>query len=132
MAGGLEDVSVLLIEDEPFTRMVLARMLSSLGTGTVYQAADGNGGLAMLADRQVDLVLCDVEMRPMDGLAFLAEVRTDPASVDLPVILMTNRSDETRQAEARRLGATALISKPVEIDSLRKMLAEAFSSQVQG
>ncbi|HYH21650.1 MAG TPA: response regulator [Azospirillum sp.] len=118
------DFTVLVIEDEAFTRMVLAKMLSTLGFRAVHQAADGEAGLAAVREHRPDVVVCDVEMAPLDGLGFLRALRAsgDARSSALPVVFMTNRADEGRMAEARGLGADAFLVKPATPDSLREAL----------
>ncbi|HYD67087.1 response regulator [Azospirillum sp.] len=118
------DYTVLVIEDEAFTRMVLAKMLATLGFKAVHQAADGEAGLAAVREHRPDVVVCDVEMTPLDGLGFLRALRAggDPRHAALPVIFMTNRADEGRMAEARDLGADAFLVKPATPDSLRAAL----------
>ncbi len=123
-ATAFGDFSVLVIEDETFTRMVLARMLSTLGFKAVHQAQDGESGLAAVRAHAPDAVLCDVEMAPMDGLGFLKALRAgdDPRHKALPVLFMTNRIDEARMAEARTLGADTFLVKPATPDALRETL----------
>ena len=123
-ATAFDGFSVLVIEDEAFTRMVLARMLSTLGFKAVHQAQDGESGLAAVRAHAPDAVLCDVEMAPMDGLAFLKALRADgnPRHAALPVLFMTNRIDESRRAEARALGAEIFLVKPATPDALRATL----------
>lgn len=127
MAAGFAEVSVLIIEDEKFTRMVLARMLGTLGVKAVFQAEDGASGLDAVERHAPDFVLCDVEMAPVDGLGFLRELRQAPGSTrGLPVVLMTNRADEDRMAEARSLGVESFVVKPVTPDTLRDLIARRF------
>jgi two-component system, chemotaxis family, chemotaxis protein CheY len=114
--------SVLVIEDEPFTRMVMARMLASLGFSAVHQAADGAAGLQAVAAHTPDAVICDVEMAPMDGLGFLRGLRAQGIA-RLPVAFLTNRIDETRRAEAAALGADTFLAKPAEPKALAAALA---------
>lgn len=122
-ASAFGNYSVLVIEDETFTRMVLARMLGGLGFKAVHQAGDGEAGLAAVRAHAPDIVLCDVEMKPLDGLGFLRGLRTGAEpSRSLPVVFMTNRTDEGRMAEARDLGADIFIVKPVTPDALRDTL----------
>ncbi|MBI1208684.1 MAG: response regulator [Azospirillum sp.] len=116
--------SVLLIEDEPFTRLVLAKQLAGLGFGAVYQAADGTAGLAAVERHRPDIVLCDVEMKPVDGLGFLAGLRSggEPWRHALPVIFMTNRIDPAATAAAQTLGSDEFIVKPVQTPELSEKL----------
>lgn len=134
LAGTFGDVSVLIIEDESFTRMVLARMLSTLGFKAVHQAADGESGLAAVAAHDPDLILCDVEMQPMDGFGFLRALRAndDPRRRSLPVIFMTSRADPERLAEAQASGADAILAKPATPDMLRRTLGERITGIAPG
>ncbi|MCW2237808.1 response regulator [Azospirillum canadense] len=125
MAGAFGDWSVLVIEDESFTRMVLAKMLGTLGFKAVHQAADGEAGLAVVRAHAPDVVVCDVEMQPMDGLGFLKSLRASPNPRDraLPVVFMTNRTDQARMDEAAALGADIFILKPATPESLTECLS---------
>lgn len=118
------DYSVLVIEDESFTRMVLAKMLGTLGFKAVHQAQDGSTGLEAVRTHNPDIILCDVEMLPLDGLGFLKALRGsgDARQNALPVVFMTNRTDESRMAEAKALGAGTFLVKPATPDSLRQTL----------
>lgn len=121
--------SVLVIEDEAFTRMVLVRMLTGVGVGSVHQAADGQSGLAAIDAHAPDLILCDVEMQPMDGFSFLRNLRAhpDPRRRSVPLVFMSNRTDDDRVAEARAAGADAILAKPATPDTLRRVLTERLS-----
>lgn len=124
-AAAFGDFSVLVIEDEKFTRMVLAKMLGTLGFKAVHQAEDGSSGLAAVAAHDPDVVVCDVEMQPLDGLGFLKALRASDNARhrDLPVVFMTNRADQDRMAEAAAYGADTFIVKPATPDNLREKLS---------
>ncbi|WP_114857600.1 response regulator [Azospirillum brasilense] len=124
MPAAFGDFSVLVIEDESFTRMVLARMLAALGFRSVHQAADGEAGLAAVQAHGPDLVVCDVEMQPMDGLGFLKALRASPDARHraLPVVFMTSRADQGRMDEAAAFGADIFIVKPATPASLKETL----------
>ncbi len=119
-------LSVLVVEDESFTRMVLAKMLGTLGVQAVHQAADGESALAAVAAHAPDLVLCDVEMQPMDGFGFVRALRASPESRSrsLPVVFMSGRVDGDREAAARASGAALVLAKPVTPASLRVALSD--------
>lgn len=127
-------VSVLVVEDESFTRMVLVKMLSGLGFSPVHQAADGAAGLAAVSAQAPDLILCDVEMQPMDGFGFVRALRAneDRRLSRLPVVFMTNRADQDRLAEARASGADAVLPKPATPDALRRALGERLAARAVG
>lgn len=111
---------ILLIEDEVFTRKVLARLMATLGFAEVEEAADAPSGLAAVRTGGPDVVLCDVEMSPMDGFAFIAAVR-EAGYETLPIVLMSARIDPDRVAKAREMGATVL-EKPVRAELFRRAL----------
>lgn len=127
-------VSVLVVEDESFTRMVLAKMLSGLGFSPVHQAADGAAGLAAVSVHRPDVILCDVEMQPMDGFGFVRALRAseDRRLNALPVVFMTNRADQDRLAEALSSGADAVLPKPATPDALRRTLGERLAARATG
>lgn len=119
------NLSVLVVEDEKFTRMVLAKLVGTLGVKAVHQAEDGGTALQAVRTHRPDLVLCDVEMKPLDGLDFLRALRAEGEAAlrSLPVLFMTNRADEERVTQARELGADTFLVKPVTPDALRDALA---------
>ncbi|WP_448204131.1 response regulator [Azospirillum sp. sgz302134] len=125
MVAAFGHFTVLVIEDEKFTRMVLAKMLGNLGFKAVHQAEDGETGLAAVRAHNPDVVVCDVEMQPVDGLGFLKGLRAgaDERHRALPVIFMTNRADQDRMAEAAALGADTFIVKPATPESLAEKLS---------
>ncbi|MGQ9368484.1 response regulator [Azospirillum sp. A39] len=125
-ATDFRNYSVLVIEDEAFTRMVLAKMLANLGFKAVHQAPDGEAGLAAVVAHAPDAVVCDVEMKPLDGLGFLKALRAgnDARAKALPVVFLTNRADPAVVAEAAALGADTFIVKPATPDTLRAKLGE--------
>lgn len=98
---------VLVVDDEPTVREVVARYLERDGL-TVDQAADGEAALAALS-RAPDLVVLDVMLPRLTGLDVLRELRR---STDVPVILLTARTDETDRIVGLELGADDYVVKP--------------------
>lgn len=79
----------------------------------ILEAADGPGALAILAQNpDVDLVLLDLHMAPMDGLALLGRLREDPATRELPVICISALARDEDQKQARQAGANGYVVKP--------------------
>ena len=119
--------SVLVIDDETFTRTVLARMLGGLGFKAVFQAEDGQSGITAVRDFDPDVVVCDVQMKPMDGLGFLRALRHNGVSgargIAPEVVFMTNRLDAEMQQEAQSLGSNQVLLKPVTPGQLKTALA---------
>ncbi len=79
---------LLLVDDDPDTRSIMARVLSRAGW-TVTEAGDGQDALTAMADGRPDLILLDLMMPVMNGFDFIAEMRTQSHWRDVPVIVVT-------------------------------------------
>jgi len=104
---------ILVVEDTQIVREPLSRLLAGEGFA-VTTAADGSEAMAALTDAgspPVDLVLLDVLMPRMDGVAFLTALRADPRFRELPVIGLTGVSDTGRLARLRELGVKEIVHK---------------------
>ena len=113
---------ILLVDDDPNFRRVAAHHLGELG-GEVLTAGTGEEALALLRGERFDLLLSDVKMPGMDGMALLREVRRLDAS--LPIILVTAHGDIEMAVEAMQLGATDFITKPFDRARLREKAERA-------
>lgn len=122
----MQDLTVLVLEDEPFQRLVTVTALEKLRLGTVLQAADGNEAVATLACcEHVDILLCDLKMAGMDGLAFLRHA-TSSGKVRA-VVLCSGLDPVLRQATVLMihcLGLTFLgdLGKPFNIEGFNQLV----------
>jgi chemosensory pili system protein ChpA (sensor histidine kinase/response regulator) len=103
---------ILVVEDTQIVREPLSRLLQNEGFN-VITAADGSEAMAALNDTAspIDLVLLDVLMPRMDGVAFLTAMRGDARFRELPVIGLTGVSDSGRLARLRELGVKEIVHK---------------------
>ena len=130
---------VLIIDDNVDIRTYLRSVLSE--KYNVSEAADGKVGLELARKIVPDIVLSDIMMPVMDGLAFCQQLKTDKAISHIPVILLTARSLDEQRAEGYEHGADAYLSKPFSlrlllsrIDNLiesRKKLNQTWSKGVE-
>ena len=117
-------ITVLLIDDDPDLRSVLAGSLEALGYDVV-QAADGSSGLDMLAERQPDVLVIDFAMPGMNG-ADVARVARDRRP-DMPIVLTSGYADS--DAIDRAVGPNAkVLRKPFRIDELLAAVNEALGT----
>ena len=100
--------TVLLVDDEPIVREVVARYLRREGFETI-EAGDGDTARELVEQARPALVVLDVMMPGMDGLALCRWIR---ARSDLPVILLTARGEETDRIVGLELGADDYVTKP--------------------
>ncbi|MBW7903610.1 MAG: sigma-54-dependent Fis family transcriptional regulator [Rhodocyclaceae bacterium] len=110
-----QELPILVVEDDPNLREAVCDTLALAGK-SVLSAPGGNEALAILSERAVSLVVSDVRMMPMDGIALLKEIRAHWPH--LPVVLMTAYADVDRAVEAMRAGACDFLLKPFEPPAL--------------
>ena len=118
--------AVLIVDDEKHIRSHLATYVQSLGH-TAEVAADAEAGLTALQRRSWDLVLSDVRMTGMDGLAFLAEIRR--RRPEACVVLMTAYATVPQAVEAMRGGAYDYLVKPFSLDQIGLLLDRVLEVQ---
>ena len=110
-----ELLRILLVDDNHHMRVMLAEILRALGVRHLLEASDGASGLQMLRDRQVDIVMTDLAMQPLDGIDFVRLLRNSPDNPNtmIPVIMITGHSTLQRVQEARDAGVTEFLAKPL-------------------
>jgi diguanylate cyclase (GGDEF)-like protein/PAS domain S-box-containing protein len=105
--------ALLIVDDNELNRDVLSRRLAQKGYA-VNVAAGGAEALAAVAGTRFDLILLDVEMPEMSGLEVLGRLRQKYSQTQLPVIMVTARTEGTDIVEAFRLGANDYVTKPID------------------
>ena len=105
--------TLLVVDDNEANRDALSRRLRNRGY-VVSVAADGPQAIALTESMKFDLVLLDVEMPRMSGLEVLSHIRARHSDSELPVIMVTARTEGADIVEAFRLGANDYVTKPVD------------------
>jgi DNA-binding response OmpR family regulator len=101
---------VLVADDNADMRQYVVRLLP--GQYQVEAAPDGTAALAAARARRPDLILTDVMMPRLDGFGLLRELRTDPRTQDVPVILLSARAGEESRVDGKEAGADDYLVKP--------------------
>ena len=109
-AGG-PSKKVLLVEDEESLRRVLKDLLEREGF-TVFEAADGVAALDQIDRMAPDIVVLDLNLPRLDGYGVLSHLRARPATVNLPVIVLTAKGDEDSEVRVFEYGASDYLTKP--------------------
>lgn len=121
----LRDATILLVDDEPDLLEIFGCWLDSNG-GRLYQAANGEEALAVLKTTPIDLLVSDVRMPVMDGIALVRHLVELEKPV--PSIVFVSGFGDIDQREMYSLGVEAFLAKPVRredlIDVLKKAVAE--------
>jgi chemosensory pili system protein ChpA (sensor histidine kinase/response regulator) len=103
----------LVVDDSITVRRVTQRLLERNGM-RVLTARDGLDAVAILGDTVPDVILLDIEMPRMDGYEVAAQVRSDPRTRDVPIIMITSRVGEKHRARAIELGVEDYLGKPYQ------------------
>ena len=103
--------TIMVVDDSASLRQVVGIALRGAGY-EVLEGCDGKDALAKLDGRKVHLVVSDVNMPNMDGIAFVKALKANPAYRFTPVIMLTTENQEARMMEGKAAGAKAWIVKP--------------------
>ncbi len=105
---------ILIVEDSPTMRQLLAFALRRLENTSIVEAQDWMDGLRKLSNDHFDLALIDINMPVMDGLKLISLVRGDETMRDVPIIVITTEGDHADRERALALGANEFLTKPVQ------------------
>jgi two-component system cell cycle response regulator DivK len=103
---------ILVVEDSPVNMVLTVAILESAGHAAL-QADHAAQGLELARREQPDLVLMDVQLPDMDGLAATRVLKADPRTAHLPVIALTACSTKSDEDEARAAGCDGHVAKPI-------------------
>lgn len=133
MNPSILNTRILLVEDESFMRMLATQALESLGFDSVSEAEDGERALQLLAKQEIDLLVTDIEMKPMSGLDLVKSIRAGESTQqrDTPVIFLSGLGDVSTLAAASELDVHGFLVKPVSAIQLRDKIEEALKSEVR-
>jgi CheY-like chemotaxis protein len=118
---------ILILDDEPTMRSVIASTLRAAGCEDVSQAGNGPDALEIIVRRRVELVVCDWLMAPMNGLQFLQALRATPHGAPLPVIMLTANSDPADAQRAQSLNVSGWLVKPISPPRLIERVCSVLS-----
>ena len=118
---------ILVVDDEPEFCRLFANVLTDMGY-QVSTATEGREGLAKIRDNPPDILFLDIKMPHMDGLECLRRIRKIKRK--FVVVMMTGHGDIQSAREAMRLGADEYISKPFDLDDLKRLVNELTRERV--
>ena len=118
--------TVLVIEDNEMN-MKLARSLLQIGKYNVLEAVDAEVGIQLAREHHPDLILMDIQLPGMDGLAATQEIKNDPDVKDIVIVALTSYAMQGDEEKARDAGCAGYISKPIDtrsfLETVSKFLA---------
>ena len=129
----MDDDLILIVEDDEESRMLEHDILAFSGY-RVLEAETAEAGLKIAHERRPALILMDIRLPGMNGVAALAELRRDPITRRIPVIAVTASAMSPQRREIDTAGFDGYHDKPIDIerllDSVRELLARDTSTKI--
>ncbi len=113
-------IRALIVDDSITIRMVVERILTQTGLDfeKCLHAGDGAEALKVLGSNKVDLILSDINMPNIDGLELVRRLKSDPATAEIPILMISTEGTETTLEQALSLGAAGYVKKPFTPETL--------------
>lgn len=122
----LQDNAILVVEDEPILREIAAKWLTQIGC-RVFTAENGAVAMEVVKSVPVDLIVSDIHMPVMDGLAFLRAIRTGGRYV--PSLVFVTGFSDVSPRDAYDIGAEALLPKPYNREELTSQIQRSLTER---
>jgi two-component system, chemotaxis family, chemotaxis protein CheY len=120
------DMQVMVVDDQRAMRNLVRASLSELGCEQLSECADGREALEALRRQPVHLVISDMTMPVMDGLALLRAMRAEPSLTGVGFIMLTSRGEADLVREAIAAGVNNYLVKPFTMATLRRNIEAVF------
>lgn len=116
----IERLNILIVDDNLHMRFLVRMILKSLGVRDIMEAEDGDAAIRTLQNFDADIVICDWNMEPMDGIEFTKKIRTsdDSPNAYVPIIMLTGHTEISRVVTARDAGVNEFLAKPVSASKI--------------
>jgi EAL domain-containing protein (putative c-di-GMP-specific phosphodiesterase class I)/CheY-like chemotaxis protein len=126
-----ENLSILLVDDDPFMLRAIEQALSNIGLNNVIKAANGREALDILANHDIQLILTDVQMPIMNGLQLLQQVRCGNTEADCQVrtVVITGLTDAETLGVAIGLDVNGFLTKPFKPVTVIRTVMQALSEE---
>ena len=113
--------TILYVEDNEFNRKIVRHLLART-TYRLIEATDGEAGVTTAREARPDLVIMDIQLPKQSGLEATRELRADPATAAIPIIVITSFALAGDEEKAREAGAAAYLAKPYSPRELLQMI----------
>jgi len=112
----MKNKTILIVDDSDFERETLAKVLAKKGGFTIIQASEGNACLELIQSNKIDLILMDIMMPGVHGNQILLQIRKQFNPIELPIIMITAKTESSDIIECLQNGANDYITKPVNFE----------------
>jgi two-component system chemotaxis response regulator CheY len=125
---------VLIVDDSGVIRQMVKKTLkvAGLDVGEAYEASNGIEALAHLGDREVAVMLVDINMPTLNGIQLLSQIRSNERLSHKPIVIVSTEGSEKRIRELEDLGVHGYIRKPFQPEQLRDVLTPLLGVREHG
>ena len=116
------DTKILIVDDEAGIRLMVVRMLGA--DYTVLEAADGEEAVTLTRLHKPSLILMDIMMPGKDGYSACHEIKTDPQTKSVPVVMVSAIGHKLNEKLSAEVGADGYITKPFSVEGLLEAIAK--------
>lgn len=120
------EMGILIVDDSASMRRVIKKFLLNNKFSRLFEAGNGKDALDIIQSQSIDLIISDLNMPVMDGLALLEQVKKNPDTADIPFIMLTVEAIQKTMNTAISMNVDSYIVKPVEenvfIDELIRVI----------
>jgi two-component system chemotaxis response regulator CheY len=120
----MADKRILVVEDSPTMRQLIAFTLRRLPNVVLVEATDGVDALKKLGGDRFDLIFTDINMPIMDGLKLVSLVRNDPSLKHIPIVIITTEGAAEDRQRGLALGANDYLTKPIQAGKILAVARE--------
>jgi len=121
---------ILIVDDSPMQVKILRKMLEKLGH-TVYEGDSGEAGIRLTENYLPDLVMLDVVMPDINGFDATRQIRKNPKTKSIPIVLVSSKAQETDKQWGMRQGANGYLVKPFNKAELMEVVGSFLGKQAE-
>ncbi|HUO13783.1 MAG TPA: response regulator [Verrucomicrobiae bacterium] len=127
----MENLRTLIVDDSSVMRKIVERCLrqAGLSLAEVLEASNGAEALAVVQNKKLDLILCDINMPVMDGLEFVKQLSGLENAKNVPVVMITTEGSEAHVVQAISAGAKGYLRKPFTADQVKEHVLPALTAK---
>ena len=121
----LSGLTLLIADPNAYFRTITQRILRGFGAGNVLEAGNAELALQVMAERRIDILLCDIQLPPDGGLKLVRSIRSDPKNEHrtVPILVLSSDTRPVTVQRARDSGANMVLVKPLSPRNLYDRLA---------
>jgi CheY-like chemotaxis protein len=115
---------ILIVDDDPLIRKLITTTLQDVAGSQLVEAADGMQALEAAVEARPQIVFLDYDMPRLNGIETCRRLRSDPATADATIVMLTAMADGAAQDRARQAGADLFLTKPFSPLRLLRLVDE--------